>query len=202
MCMCAQSHPTLSNPMNCSPTGSSVRGISQAWILEWIAISISRRSFHPGIEPLSPALAGGFFTFATNTTWVLSEHRRKVSSFPRQAAFSTALLVVFSALLASFSFSSIFTLLGLPSLQKFTCLLLWVSQLLFQLQCLISWSRLDSSVHLTHTGLPYTTWRHARQGSLMGREKALGQRYDLVHCLKSVAFFIQRLKKMLKFPSQ
>ena len=47
------------NPMDCSPPGSSVYGIFQARILEWVAIS-----FFPnlGIEPASPALAGGFFT--------------------------------------------------------------------------------------------------------------------------------------------
>ena len=33
---------------------SSVDGISQARILEWFAISFSRKSFHPGIESMSP----------------------------------------------------------------------------------------------------------------------------------------------------
>ena len=53
--------------MDCSPPGSSVHGISQARILEWVAISFPRGSFGPGIEPgslVSPALAGGFFTTA------------------------------------------------------------------------------------------------------------------------------------------
>jgi len=35
--------PTLSNPMDCSPPGSSVHGISQARVLEWGAIAFSRR---------------------------------------------------------------------------------------------------------------------------------------------------------------
>ena len=35
------------NPMGCSPPGSSVHGIIQARILEWVAISSSRRSFRP-----------------------------------------------------------------------------------------------------------------------------------------------------------
>ena len=43
-CVCAQSYPTLCNPMDCSPPGSSVHGISQAGILEWVAISFSRGS--------------------------------------------------------------------------------------------------------------------------------------------------------------
>ena len=38
-----QSHPTLCGSMDCSPPGSSVHGISQARILEWVAISFSRR---------------------------------------------------------------------------------------------------------------------------------------------------------------
>jgi len=48
--------------MDCSPPGSSVHGISQARILEWIAISYSRGSSDPGIEPTSLAMAGRFFT--------------------------------------------------------------------------------------------------------------------------------------------
>ena len=45
---------TLYNPMDCSLSGSSVHGILQARILEWVAISSSRGSFDPGIEPASP----------------------------------------------------------------------------------------------------------------------------------------------------
>ena len=42
LCVCvlvAQSCPTLCDPMDCSPPGSFVRGILQARILEWVAIS-------------------------------------------------------------------------------------------------------------------------------------------------------------------
>ena len=49
----SQSRPTLCNP---SPPGSSVHEISQARILEWVAISFSRGSSLPGMEPGSPAL--------------------------------------------------------------------------------------------------------------------------------------------------
>ena len=48
--MCAQSCPTLCNPMDCSPPGPSVRGILQARILEWVAISSSRGSSRPRDE--------------------------------------------------------------------------------------------------------------------------------------------------------
>ena len=40
----AQSCPTLCDPMDCSLPGSSVYGIFQARILEWVAISFSGRS--------------------------------------------------------------------------------------------------------------------------------------------------------------
>ena len=43
----AQSYPTLCNPVDCSPPGSSVHGILQARILEWIAISFSSGSSRP-----------------------------------------------------------------------------------------------------------------------------------------------------------
>ena len=42
-----QSCLTLRNPMDCSPPGSSVHGILQARIREWIAIPFSRGSFRP-----------------------------------------------------------------------------------------------------------------------------------------------------------
>ena len=50
MCVCiylsrhAQLSPTLCDPMACSPQGSSVHGIFQARILEWLAVSFSRGS--------------------------------------------------------------------------------------------------------------------------------------------------------------
>ena len=52
----AQSCPTLCDPTNCSPPGSSVHGILQARILEWIAIPFSRDLPDPGVEPGAPAL--------------------------------------------------------------------------------------------------------------------------------------------------
>ena len=43
----ALSCPILCDPMDCSPPGSSVHGIFQARILEWVAISFSRGSSWP-----------------------------------------------------------------------------------------------------------------------------------------------------------
>ena len=37
----AQSCPTLGNPMDCSPPGSSIHGIFQVRVLEWGAIAFS-----------------------------------------------------------------------------------------------------------------------------------------------------------------
>ena len=43
----------LCHPMDCSPPDSSVHGILQVRILEWVAISLSRGTSDPGIEPRS-----------------------------------------------------------------------------------------------------------------------------------------------------
>ena len=48
--------------MDCSPPGSSVHGISQARILEWLPFPTTGDLPDPGIEPASPVLAHGFFT--------------------------------------------------------------------------------------------------------------------------------------------
>ena len=61
----AKSWLTLGNPVDCSPLGSSVHGILQARTLKWVAISFSRGSSRPGMEPwppASPALPMGTFT--------------------------------------------------------------------------------------------------------------------------------------------
>ena len=49
----AQLCPTPSNPMDCSPPGSSVHGIFQARVLEWIAIAFSALSTYLRINALS-----------------------------------------------------------------------------------------------------------------------------------------------------
>ena len=59
----AQLCPTLCNPMDYRPPGSSVHGILQAGILESVAMCFSRGGLPgSGIKPMSPALAGRFFT--------------------------------------------------------------------------------------------------------------------------------------------
>jgi len=46
----AQSCPTLSDPMDCSPPGSSIHGIFQARVLEWGAIAFSIALYILGSE--------------------------------------------------------------------------------------------------------------------------------------------------------
>ena len=71
--MCAKSlQPclTLCDPMDYSPPGSSVHGILQARILEWVPFPSPGDLPYPAIEHrslMSPTFAGGFFTIST--TW-------------------------------------------------------------------------------------------------------------------------------------
>ena len=60
--LCAQLCPTLCDPLCCGLPGSSVCGIFQARILDWVVIPSSRDLANSGIKPTSPALAGGLFT--------------------------------------------------------------------------------------------------------------------------------------------
>ena len=62
--------PNLCDPMNCSPPGSSVSGILQERILEWVAMPFSRGSSQTRDQTYLSHIslvAGRFFT--TSTTW-------------------------------------------------------------------------------------------------------------------------------------
>ena len=61
-CLVTQSCPTLCDPMDCSPPGSSVHGILQARILQWVALPSSRGSSQPRDQIQISHTAGGFFT--------------------------------------------------------------------------------------------------------------------------------------------
>ena len=58
----AQSCPTLCDPMDYSPPGSSVHGILQARTLKWVAIPFSRGSSRPKNQTQVSHVANGFFT--------------------------------------------------------------------------------------------------------------------------------------------
>ena len=56
--VCVRMRPsclTVYNPMDCSPPGSSVHGILQARILEWLPLPTPGDLPNPGIEPASLA---------------------------------------------------------------------------------------------------------------------------------------------------
>ena len=58
-------YPILYDPMDCSPPGSSVHGILQARIPEWVAISFSRESSGPRDRTWVSCIADGWFTIWT-----------------------------------------------------------------------------------------------------------------------------------------
>ena len=67
VCVCARVHVSCSvvafcNPMDCSLPGSSVHGILQAIILEWVANSFSRGYSQPRDQTKVSCIAGRFFT--------------------------------------------------------------------------------------------------------------------------------------------
>ena len=55
----AQSCPTLSNPMDCSPPGSSTHGIFQARVLEWAAIAFTFSWYHQRVTLRSHQVRNG-----------------------------------------------------------------------------------------------------------------------------------------------
>ena len=64
-CLCmlvAQSCLILCNPLDCSPPGSSVHGILQAGIPEWVSMPSSRASSQPRDQSWVSQVAGRFFT--------------------------------------------------------------------------------------------------------------------------------------------
>ena len=58
----AQSCLTLCDPIDCSPPGSSIHGIFQARVLEWVAISFSRGSSKPRDRTRVSHIVGRRFT--------------------------------------------------------------------------------------------------------------------------------------------
>ena len=78
--------PTPCHPMNCSLPGSSVHGILQARILQWVAISFSRGSSQikdwTGISCVS-CIAGWFFT-----CWAIGKPTSAKTLFPNNITFT------------------------------------------------------------------------------------------------------------------
>ena len=87
--------PTLCDPMDCSPPGSSIHGIFQAWRLEWVAISFSRRSSWPRYWTQVSWIVGRCFTiWATKEVTSLAIRHRLffASSLSPDFFFSPSLL--------------------------------------------------------------------------------------------------------------
>ena len=90
----AQSYPTLGNPMDCGPPGSSAHGILQARILEWVAMPSSRGFSQPmdwahvsyvccigrqllyhGCHPGSPMTDGPYSSGSELELWEIQEFK-------------------------------------------------------------------------------------------------------------------------------
>ena len=71
---------TLCNLMDYSLLGSSVHGILQAWILEWVAFLSPGDLPDPGIVPRSPTLQADFFFFFFNI-WATREAQNKAIDY-------------------------------------------------------------------------------------------------------------------------
>ena len=67
----AQSCPTLCDPMDSSPPGSSVHGILQARTLEWVAHPFSKGSSQPRDRTQVSHIAGRFFTVCATREGVM-----------------------------------------------------------------------------------------------------------------------------------
>ena len=93
---------TLRNPMDCSPPGSSVHGIFQARVLEWVAVSFSRGSSQPRDWTWVSHIIGRCFTI-----WATREVReqrwppkkRSVCTMPGTWASSDLLWIWYSWLI-------------------------------------------------------------------------------------------------------
>ena len=86
MCvLVTQSCPALCDPMDCSRPVSSVYGILQAGLLEWVPISFSKESSQPGDWTQVSHIAGRFFTIWATTEapyldWPLSNFSLTIHS--------------------------------------------------------------------------------------------------------------------------
>ena len=118
--LAAHSYPALCDPMDCSPTSSSVHGILQARILEWVAISFSRLAA-PGTSDTLPP-----------------------KDFLSASSYSEVLLTLTPELAPSSGFlAETFAVCSLPW-PPLSCHILWSSQFNFPLFLAV----LSSDIHI------------------------------------------------------
>ena len=86
----AQSCPTLCDPVDGSPPGSSIHGILQARILECVAISFSRRSSRPRDRTRVSHIAGRRFNL-----WARELLRYYFIQWERKFSYSDGLMINF-----------------------------------------------------------------------------------------------------------
>ena len=84
----AQSCPTLSDPMDCSPPGSSIHGIFQARVLEWGAIAFSGKSLLKSHKASLRACRHFSHVWLCMTTWTVARQASPSMGFSRQEYWS------------------------------------------------------------------------------------------------------------------
>ena len=106
-----------SDPMDCSPLGSSVHGILQDRILEWLAIPFSRGSPPPRDQTLVSCIVGWFFTiWATREEAQLGKLLLLLSRFSRVQLCATPWTAAYQAPLPmGFSRQEYWSRVPLPS---------------------------------------------------------------------------------------
>ena len=95
--------PTLCNPMDCSPPGSSVHGILQARILEWGCHALLQGIFPTQGSNQVSCIAGGFFTIWARQVQIFCPQKLHMSSI------KLFLLNTYVILSGIFTFSSYFS---------------------------------------------------------------------------------------------
>ena len=101
------SHVRLFETLWTGLQGSSVHGIFQARILEWVAISFSSDLPDPGIEPMSlasPTLAGRFFTTVPPGKPLLERLLSKARTYSAEDLLYNTVPIVNDMLLCSLKF--------------------------------------------------------------------------------------------------
>ena len=112
---------TLGDPSDCSPLFSSLRGILQARILEWVAISFSRGSSWLRNPTQVTHIAGSFFTI-----WAI----RKAQQWPNYLIWKTSMS--FICLFSKREFRSHYPLIIDPSILSFPiCFNCWTPENMF-----------------------------------------------------------------------
>ena len=103
VCLVAQSCLTLCDPMDCSPPGSSVLGISQVRILEWVAISSSRGSSWPRDQTILSCIG----------RWILYHWANREAQFSRLSNYKVWRNHYYYCILLSMVVQLLLVILGL-----------------------------------------------------------------------------------------